>query len=115
MDLTLIFNSVMPRAYFVQFLEQLGKDSPEEGEIILDCLDLYQEFQILLNALDFIKAEIEEIDSNRQEGESSILGGFERGGTIGGTQMFTSSFEVSRLIHLLDCQHEELPDRVIEK
>ena len=53
-DLNLIFESVMPRAYFIQFLNRRGEDD----ESILDCLDLYQEFQLLMNSLDSMRSEV---------------------------------------------------------
>ena len=39
MDLQLVFNSVMPRAYFVQFLEDNADSNPEQGEVaaLLQC------------------------------------------------------------------------------
>ena len=48
----------MPRAYFIQFLNVKA----EEDDSVLDCLDLYQEFQILRNALDFIKKEVDDLE-----------------------------------------------------
>ena len=44
MDLKIVFDSVMPRAYFIQFLNSHAMENEKEGGTLLDCVDLYQEF-----------------------------------------------------------------------
>ena len=56
----------MPRAYFIQFLNK--KAATEE--FYLDCLDLYQEFRFLQNAIDVIKPEV---DHNEKHHETKII------------------------------------------
>jgi len=40
-DLKIVFDSVMPRAYFIQFLNQHASANETEGHQLIDCVDLY--------------------------------------------------------------------------
>jgi hypothetical protein len=45
----------MPRAYFIQFLNYKAEEDEVIGDWLIDCLDLYQETQVLLSTLEWLR------------------------------------------------------------
>jgi len=94
-DLQIVFDSVMPRAYFIKYLNEKAQND-HNGVWVIDCVDIYQEFQLLLNSLDAIQLKLKTLSMVEDKGPD-----------------FTQVQDVTRLLPLVDLKGDDLSNDIL--